>query len=30
VAVMKDVVLVLVTVLFFALAWLYARGCERI
>jgi hypothetical protein len=30
VASMKDVVMVLVTLLFFALAWLYARGCERV
>jgi hypothetical protein len=27
---MKDVVLLLVTVGFFAIAWLYARACERV
>jgi hypothetical protein len=27
---MKDVAYVAVTVLFFALSWLYVRACERI
>jgi len=27
---MKDVALLLVTVGFFAIAWLYARACERV
>jgi len=27
---MNDAVLVLVTLLFFALSWLYVRACERV
>jgi len=27
---MKDVVFVVVTLLFFAVSWLYARACDRV
>jgi len=27
---MKDIVFVLVTILFFALCWLYVKGCEKV
>jgi len=27
---MRDVVFVLLTVVFFALSWLYVRACERV
>jgi len=27
---MRDLVLILVTLAFFGLCWLYVRGCERV
>jgi len=27
---MKDIAFVVLTVLFFAINWLYVRGCERV